>query len=104
MTSRRWRRPCSLTACCSPSRSPATAGATPERESGPGRLEESEPYPLRIRLRGALLPPPGGELADPLLDRSVPVGPSWARHLEREIWLEGPGRLPMPPARLEVRD
>ncbi len=55
----------------------ATIGARLEREPGPGRLEESEPYPLRIRLRGALLPPPGGELADPLLDRPVPVGPRW---------------------------
>ena len=28
-----------------------------ERVSGPGRLEESEAYPLRIRLRHTLLPP-----------------------------------------------
>ena len=46
----------------------ATLGGRLERLPGPGRLEESEPYLLRIRLRRTLLPPPGGELSDPLLD------------------------------------
>lgn len=75
-----------------------------EREPGPGRLEESDPYPLRIVLRRTLLPPPGGELIDPLLDRPVPVGPRWSRRLERDVWLENPGRRKLEPARLVVRD
>jgi uncharacterized protein (DUF58 family) len=82
----------------------ATIGGRLERQPGPGRLEESEPYPLRLALRRALLPPPGGELTDPLLDLNVPVGPRWPRHLEREVWLESPGRRRLPPARLIVRD
>ncbi len=82
----------------------ATVGGRLERQPGPGRLEESEPYPLRLVLRRTLLPPPGGDLIDPLLDRSVPVGPRWARLLERDIWLERPGRRPLPPSRLVVRD
>jgi uncharacterized protein (DUF58 family) len=82
----------------------ATVGGRLERRSGPGRLEESEPYPLRLALRRTLLPPPGGELIDPLLDRSVPVGPRWARQVEREVWLESPGRRRLVPARLVVRD
>jgi uncharacterized protein (DUF58 family) len=82
----------------------ATLGGCLEREPGPARVEESEPYPLRIALRRTLLPPPGGELTDPLLERSVAVGPRWARRLEREIWLETPGRRRLPPARLVVRD
>jgi uncharacterized protein (DUF58 family) len=82
----------------------ATVGGRLERRPGPGRLEESEPFPLRIALRRTLLPPPGGELTDPLLDLSVPVGPRWPRHLEREVWLESPGRRRLPPARLVVRD
>ena len=82
----------------------ATVGGRLERERGPGRLEESEPCPLRIVLRRTLLPPPGGELIDPLLDRSVPVGPRWRRTLTREVWLEHPGRLRLSPARLVVRD
>jgi uncharacterized protein (DUF58 family) len=82
----------------------ATAGGRLERQPGPGRLEESEPYPLRILLRRTLVPPPGGELIDPLIDRSVPVGPRWGRRLAREVWLERPGRRRLDPARLVVRD
>ncbi len=82
----------------------ATVGGRLERRPGPGRLEESEPYPLRLALRRTLLPPPGGELIDPLLDRSVPVGPRWARRVERDVWLESPGRRRLAPARLVVRD
>jgi uncharacterized protein (DUF58 family) len=82
----------------------ATLGGRLERAAGPGRLEESEPYPLQIALKRTLLPPPGGELTDPLLDRAVGVGPRWPRHTDREIWLERPGRVPLAPARLVVRD
>lgn len=82
----------------------ATLGGTLERLPGPARLEESEPYLLRIRLRRTLLPPPGGELTDPLLERSVPVGPRWSRSLERAVWLTSPGRIRLDPARLVVRD
>jgi uncharacterized protein (DUF58 family) len=82
----------------------ATFGGRLERAPGPGRLEESEPFPLRLALRRTLVPPPGGELIDPLLDRSVPVGPRWRRRLSREIWLERPGRLRLAPSRLIVRD
>jgi uncharacterized protein (DUF58 family) len=82
----------------------ATRRGVLERVPGPLRLEESEPYPLRIRLRRTLLPPPGGELSDPLLDRSVPVGPKWPRALDRAVWLESPGRVQLDPAVLTVRD
>jgi uncharacterized protein (DUF58 family) len=82
----------------------ATLGGRLERAPGPGRLEESEPFTLRLALRRTLLPPPGGELIDPLLDRSVPVGPRWPRRLSREIWLERPGRLRLAPSRLIVQD
>jgi uncharacterized protein (DUF58 family) len=82
----------------------AALGGRLERLPGPGRIEESEAYPLRIRLRRTLLPPPGGELSDPLLDRNVQVGPRWARRLDRAVWLQTPGRVQLDPARLVVRD
>jgi uncharacterized protein (DUF58 family) len=82
----------------------STRGGALERQPGPSRLEESEPYPLRIRLVRTLLPPPGGELTDPLLDRPVPVGPRWSRGVERAVWLTTPGRVRLDPARLMVRD
>jgi uncharacterized protein (DUF58 family) len=82
----------------------ATIGGRLEREPGPSRLEESEPYPLRLTLQRTLLPPPGGELTDPLLDRAIPVGPRWSRRASRDVWLERPGRVPLVPSRLVVRD
>src|SRR5918994_4171711 len=57
----------------------ATRGGRLERERGPGRVDERDPYPLRLRLRGTLVPPPGGELRDPLLERPLLVGPRWRR-------------------------
>jgi uncharacterized protein (DUF58 family) len=75
-----------------------------ERQRGPSRIHEGDPYPLRLRLRGTLLPPPGGRLSDPLLERPVPVGPRWPRRLSRDVRLEGPGRRLLGAARLVVED
>src|SRR5262245_65624589 len=82
----------------------ATRSGRLERLPGPARLEESEAYPLRIRLQGTLLPPPGGELTDPMLERAFAVGPGWSRGLDRAVWLQSPGRVRLDPARLVVRD
>src|SRR5829696_3009622 len=82
----------------------ATRGGRLERERGPGRIDERDAYPLRLRLRGTLLPPPGGELREPLLERPLPVGPRWRRELVRDVWLEGPGRRRIGAARLIVGD
>jgi uncharacterized protein (DUF58 family) len=82
----------------------ATVRGRLAREPGPGRLEESDPYPLRIALRGTLLPPPGGELIDPLLDHGIPIGPRWSRRLTRDVWLETPGRHALEPTRLVICD
>ena len=51
----------------------AARGATVVREPGPATVVEDEPYPLRVELRSGLLPPPGGELLEPLLGWPVPV-------------------------------
>jgi uncharacterized protein (DUF58 family) len=82
----------------------STRGGRLERERGPGRIDERDPYPLRLRLSGTLLPPPGGELRDSLLERPVPVGPRWRRRLARDVWLDGPGRRRLGAAHLTVRD
>jgi len=82
----------------------ASRGGQLEREPGPRRLEEGVPYPLSIRLRRTLLPPPGGRLIEPLLDRPVPVGPRWRKRLECVTWLECPGLRRLESARLVVRD
>ncbi|MDX6584140.1 MAG: hypothetical protein QOI10_3324 [Solirubrobacterales bacterium] len=81
--------------------------ATPSRlvrTPGPSRVVEEEPFPLRIRAVGGLLPPPGGELTDPVLERPVKVGIRWRRSLALEVSLRGRGRLRLEPARLVIRD
>ena len=54
-------------------------GARRARSSAsPGRTRvEEEPWPLRLQLRRGLLPPPGGELLEPLLGWPVPIGGRW---------------------------
>ena len=82
----------------------ASRRARLEREPGPRRVVEGRAYPLRIRLRGTLLPPPGGRLEDSLLERPAPVGPRWPRRYRRDLALRGPGRRRLEPSRLIVSD
>jgi uncharacterized protein (DUF58 family) len=74
------------------------------REAGPGRVIEEDPFRLRIRAVGGLLPLPGGRLADPVLDEPIRVGPRWGRSVDVEVRLRGRGRRRLEPARLVVRD
>ncbi len=82
----------------------ATRGGRLERDPGPRRLPEDQPYPFRIRLRRTVLPPPSGELIDPLLEASIPIGPGWRRRLSRQVALASPGHRRLTPTRLVVRD
>jgi uncharacterized protein (DUF58 family) len=74
------------------------------RDAGPGRVVEGEPFRLRIRAVGGVLPLPGGELTDPVLDEPIRVGPRWRRSVDVEVRLRGRGRRRLEPARLVVRD
>ncbi|HEY8467953.1 MAG TPA: DUF58 domain-containing protein [Solirubrobacterales bacterium] len=51
----------------------AAAGATLERAPGPTRINEGDEYDLRLIPRAGPIPPPGGELHDPLLAEPVHV-------------------------------
>jgi uncharacterized protein (DUF58 family) len=75
-----------------------------ERAPGPARVIEGESYPLRIEATGGLVPPPGGELRDPLLDEPVAVGPRWDGSVSRRLELTGRGRRILGPPVLELRD
>jgi uncharacterized protein (DUF58 family) len=84
----------------------AARGVRVEREGGPARVVEGEPYPVRILIRRGAVPP-RGELADPLLDEPVVVramvgGPE--RHVSVAIEFERRGRKRLEPAELVVRD
>lgn len=82
----------------------ATRRARLVRSPLPRTIVEDQSHRLRIELRGALLRPPGGRVEDPLLKRPIAVGPDWSGLVLEPVRLRGPGRRPLPPARLLVAD
>lgn len=63
----------------------AFRGAAVSRPRGPSRIVEGDSYPLRLVLRRGVVPPPGGELSDPLLEAPVAIGPVRPRAVEVEL-------------------
>ena len=82
----------------------AARGARVERAPGPATVEEEQPYPLRLRVRSGLLPPPGGELVEPLLGWPVPVTGRWSRRVRINVRFGRRGRRRLEPSRLVIRD
>jgi uncharacterized protein (DUF58 family) len=82
----------------------AAHGATVTRVPGPHTVVEEEPYPLRVEVRSGRLPPPGGELLEPLLGWPVPVGGRWSRRLRINVRFSRRGRRVLEPERLVIRD
>jgi uncharacterized protein (DUF58 family) len=82
----------------------AAAGAGVERTAGPHTVEEEQPWPLLLDMRPGLVPPPGGELVEPLLGRPLPVRVGAPRRTRVEVRFERRGRRPVEPARLTMRD
>jgi uncharacterized protein (DUF58 family) len=84
----------------------ASRGARIERARGPATVVEGEPYPLRIWIRRGLVPAPG-ELAEPQLERPLPVR-AFARRRARQVNLAvrfpRRGRRRLEPATLIFRD
>lgn len=82
----------------------ATLGAAVERLPGPSSVLEEEPYPLRLELREGLVPPPIGELHEPLLPQPVPFGGRAARRIRIDVRFARRGRRRFEPGTLVVRD
>jgi uncharacterized protein (DUF58 family) len=82
----------------------AARGATVERVPGPHTVVEDDPYPLRVEVRSGVLPPPGGELLEPLLGWPVPVGGRWSRRLRINVRFSRRGRRILEPDVLVIRD
>ncbi len=82
----------------------AARGATISRTPGPTRIVEGDAYPLRLELRRGILPPPGGELDDPLLDRPVAIGPRRPRRLDLDLRMPRRGRLTLGGGTWTIRD
>ena len=82
----------------------AASGAAIERRAGPHTVTEEESYPLRIEVRSGVLPPPGGELIEPLLGWPVPIAGRWSRRVRINVRFSRRGRRVLEPARLVIRD
>lgn len=82
----------------------AASDARVIREGGPARVMEDEPYPIRLEARSGALPPPGGELREPLLDWPVPIGGRQSRKLRVNVRFARRGRRELAPARMVIRD
>jgi uncharacterized protein (DUF58 family) len=82
----------------------AARGAGIERGAGPSTVVEEEPYPLRLRVRAGLLPPPGGALLEPLLGWPVPIAGRWSRRVRINVRFSRRGRRKLDPAILLIRD
>ena len=82
----------------------AAKGARIERQVGPHTVIEEEPYPLRIEVSSGLLPPPGGELVEPLLGWPVSIAGRWSRRVRINVRFGRRGRRILEPGRLVIRD
>ena len=82
----------------------AARGATVHRLPGPHTVVEDEPYPLRVEVKSGVLPPPGGELLEPLLGWPVPIAGRWSRRLRINVRFARRGRRVLEPELLVIRD
>jgi uncharacterized protein (DUF58 family) len=82
----------------------AAEGASIDRRPGPHTVLEEESYPLRVEMRAGALPPPGGELYEPLLGWPVPIAGRWSRRLRINVRFSRRGRRMLEPGRLTIRD
>jgi Protein of unknown function DUF58 len=82
----------------------AARGAGIVRGRGPSRIVEGDAFPLRLDLRRGVVPPPWGELADPLLERPATVGPFRPRTVAVELRMPRRGRVLLEGGSWVIRD
>src|SRR3954466_7656916 len=82
----------------------ASQGAGIVRMPGPAPVGEGAPYPVRLERAPGMLPPPGGELDEPLLERPLRLNASTPRRLRVDVRFARRGRKALAPATLTIRD
>jgi uncharacterized protein (DUF58 family) len=82
----------------------AAKGARIVRQVGPHTVLEEDPYPIRIEVTSGMLPPPGGELVEPLLGWPVSIAGRWSRRVRINVRFSRRGRRVLEPGRLVIRD
>ncbi len=82
----------------------AARGAGIDRAPGPATIEEEQPYPLRLELHQGLVPPPGGELSEPLLDAPIPLTGKAHGKVRIDVRFARRGKRVLEPAALTIAD
>ena len=82
----------------------AAQGAGVTRAAGSSTVEEEDPYLVRLEVRRGLLPPPGGRLDEPLLERPLRVRRHSPGRLRVEVSFGRRGHRRLAPARLVIED
>lgn len=82
----------------------ASHGLAVRRLPGPRTVQEEEPYPLRLELRPGVLPPPVGELKDPLVPHPIPLGGRASRRVRIDVRFARRGRRRLERGVLAVHD
>jgi uncharacterized protein (DUF58 family) len=82
----------------------ATRELTVRRIAGPHTVQEEEPYPLRLELETGPVPPPSGELRNPLVPDPIPLGGRAPRRVRIDVRFARRGRRVFEPGVLVVHD
>jgi uncharacterized protein (DUF58 family) len=82
----------------------AASGAGLERTLDARTVEEDQPLPIHLEIRPGLVPPPGGQVTDPLLDEPLAAFAHGARRLRIDARFSRRGRRLLEPTRLTLRD
>jgi uncharacterized protein (DUF58 family) len=82
----------------------AAYGADVVRETGPPTIQEEQPYPIKLRVKQGLLPPPTAQLIEPVIGRELSAREQRARQVRVNVRFSRRGRRTLEPARLVIRD
>jgi uncharacterized protein (DUF58 family) len=82
----------------------AARGARLSRRLDAPTIEEQQPLPVRLEIQRGVLPPPGGEVIEPLLAHPLPALGAGARRVRIEVRFGRRGRRLLEPTRLRIAD
>src|SRR4051812_1201274 len=82
----------------------AARGAALTRRLDARTIEEESALPVHLEVRRGLLPPPGGELVEPLLGHPLPALGQAAQRVRIEVRFPRRGRRVLEPTHLSIRD
>jgi len=82
----------------------AAHGAGLTRTLDARTVEEEQALPVHLEVRRGVLPPPGGEVVEPLLDHPLPALGAGARRVRIQVRFARRGRRWLDPTRLRIRD